>query len=168
MTEPVRYSPHPFEEYCPIDKPYKASWGLIMERHPPEIAMARWNMVWLSTPDIDKVLHLPRSYCAEWDALVARLHFASLVPCWDELAAHAIQHPTRLRTWILADQGSPMWAGSEPYLPVVLDRLDETIAQFVQNQHDTEDGNRVLTLDMYPRREGNVTFFNFRTGDLSD
>ena len=162
MTPPAQsttrslYAPLPFADYCPEDKPEMTGlWHAVPGGVDNDVGAARWNLLWLTNPVLDRVIHLPREYGPEWRSLKLDLTLAALVAPWAELRHAALCEPSVLKIWLHRNRDHIFMCNTDDIMPTVLQRLDDAISRL---------GPRSVEVPPRPtidRIAGNVVFIRF-------
>lgn len=153
----VRYAPCPFTDYCPSPKPQTSMlWHAVTgDQADEDLQAARWNLIWLCSPELDHALALPRKAGPHWKAVVANVQLSVLAPIWPELRHAVLCGPAVFRAWLARQRDDWMLSASDRLMRVVFDRLDETIARLGGPQRPDVSARAL-------RVRGNVTFVDFR------
>lgn len=125
------YAPRPFADYCPADRPELVShWHTITDGVGNDFGAARWNLLWLASPDLDRALDLPRPYGPAWKTLKTRLNLAVLVHSWPELRHACLCEPSVFKVWLERNAGHLLLGNTDDVMPTVMQRLNDAIARF--------------------------------------
>lgn len=126
----VRYSPHPFSAYCLAHQPERHTlWHAVKGNLDNDLAAARWNLIWLATPALDRLPVLAGQPGPIWQTVRPNVQLSALVPIWSELRHAVLCEPAVFRTWLMRQRGDWLLSGCEPLLTLVFRRLDEAIAR---------------------------------------
>lgn len=136
MTQPsppitrVLYAPRPFTDYCPSTAPDSCVlWYAVQGKTDDDIGAACWNLIWLSTPDLDRLLTIDRRPGPHWKAVTPNVQLSALVQTWSELRHTVLCDPSVFKAWLMRHRDDWMFAAAEELLPIVFERLDEAIAR---------------------------------------
>ncbi|WP_232417850.1 hypothetical protein [Methyloversatilis thermotolerans] len=153
-AERAMYVPHPFTDYCPSPMPDGSMlWHAVTgDGADADLRAARWNLIWLSSPALEHALTLPRAGGPHWKAVVPNLHLSVLAPIRPELRHAVLCEPSVFRAWLARQRGDCMLNANDAVMPMVLARLDETIARLATRRMPEPSANNRC----------NVTFVDFR------
>jgi hypothetical protein len=130
LHDRVRYAPHPFSAYCLAYQPERhALWHAVNSNPDADLTAARWNLVWLATPALDRLPALSGQPGPAWQTVQPNVALSALVPVWSELRHAVLCEPAVFRTWLMRQRGDWLLSHCESLLPVVFRRLDEAIAR---------------------------------------
>jgi len=151
------YAPRPFADYCPADRPERVShWHSISDGLDNDFGAARWNLLWLASPDLDRALDLPRRYGPAWKTLETHLDLAVLVHSWPELRHACLCEPSVFKVWLERNAGHLLMGAADDVMPTVMQRLNDTVTRF---------GGSAPAAPAVPSRidriAGNVVFVRF-------
>lgn len=157
LTTRVRYSPRPFTDYCPSPEPQSSMlWHAVTgDKADEDLQAARWNLIWLCSPELDQALALPRRAGPHWKAVVANVHLSVLAPIWPELRHAVLCQPAVFRAWLHREREREhlFLINIDPVIEVIDRRLEDAIQRL---------GGAASTRVPPTRVRGNVTFVDFR------
>ncbi len=126
----VRYAPHPFSAYCFAYQPERhALWHAVNSNPDADLTAARWNLIWLATPTLDRLPALAGQPGPVWQTERPNVQLSALTPVWAEMRHAVLCEPAVFRTWLMRQRGDWMLNHCELLLPLVFRRLDEAIAR---------------------------------------
>lgn len=153
----VRYAPRPFTDYCPSPGPQTSVlWHAVTgDQADEDIQAARWNLIWLCSPGLDRALSLPRAAGPHWKPVMPDVHLSVLAPVWPELRHAVLCQPAVFRAWLQRERRREhlFLAGSDGLIDVIDQRLNEAIERL---------GGAAAPHLPKTRVRGNVTFVDFR------
>lgn len=157
------YAPRPFADYCPTDRPASVShWHTISDGVDNDFGAARWNLLWLCSPDLDRALDLPRSYGPAWKTLETRLGLAALAPAWAELRHACLCEPSVFKVWLERNADHLLLSGADALMPIVMQRLNEAIERF-----GADSRVKPAASSRIDRIAGNVVFVRFAAAPVT-
>ena len=126
----VRYAPQSFSAYCFAYQPERhALWHAVNSSPDADLTAARWNLIWLATPTLDRLPALAGQPGPVWQTVRPNLQLSALAPVWAEMRHAVLCEPAVFRTWLMRQRGDWMLNHCELLLPLVFRRLDEAIAR---------------------------------------